>query len=122
MPRKLRFAALAVFAGWMTVPHAEAAPPFPPYQCPWSEAPDCPRPSYCCLHYIIPSYYKCRAYHTPPRYVCGCPVEGLIGYRVDTYPCRISCPSEQAANYQQVGREPRPESSTINGSVDQAPK
>ena len=76
--------------------------PFPPFQCPWHEAPDCPKGSYCCLHYLLPSIYRYRACHTEPRYVYGCPVDPTYtGFRLDTYPCRITSPDEQAANYLQ---------------------
>jgi hypothetical protein len=82
-----------------------AALPLPPFQCPWCEDSCCPRPSYCCLHYLVPSIYTCRAYHTPPRYVYGCaPPPGVVGFRVTKYPCFATSPEEQADKYIEVGR------------------
>jgi hypothetical protein len=82
-----------------------AAPPFPPFQCPWFPARECDRSDYCCLHYITPSVYKFWAYHTPPRYVYGGPVNGVLAYRIDRYPCRDAYPTELSQKYIEVGRE-----------------
>jgi hypothetical protein len=102
MTHKARFWILTLVLTLWLVPRASAFPPFPPFQCPWHEARDCPRSSYCCLHYVLPSIYTFRAYHRPPTYATYLP-DG--GYRIDKYCCRISDPTEQALKYIEVGRE-----------------
>jgi hypothetical protein len=95
-------AALATLAMGAT---ANAFPPFPPFQCPWHQDKNCPRPSYCCLHYWTPSLYTCRAYHTPPTYVYGCPTDpAFSGFRINKYPCRTTSPAEQASEYANLRR------------------
>ncbi len=91
--------------------------PFPPFQWPWHQAPDCPRSSYSCLHYALPAIYTCRAHHTPPHYVCGCPVPvEFTLYRIDRYPCRATSPELQAAHYLEYReREARAETPQKSG-------
>jgi hypothetical protein len=105
MSRRARISLAALLLSFGLVAQARAFPPFPPYQCPWHEAPECPRRSYCCLHYLIPALYTYRAYHSPPHYVfCFPPESALIGYRVDSYACRATTSAEQAAKYANFGR------------------
>jgi hypothetical protein len=100
---RLQIAALMLTLGLAS--QARAFSPLPPFQCPWFEDKDCPKGSYCCLHYVTPSLFSCRAYHTPPRYVYGCPVDlTFVGYRIDKYPCLITSPAEQASKYIETGR------------------
>jgi hypothetical protein len=97
-------AALVVVVGLAAPASAEF--PFPPFQCPWHEGPDCPKGDYCCLHYWTPAYYRLRAYHTPPRYVYGCPTDPeYSGVRITAYPCRAVSPEEKALEYIEVGRQ-----------------
>jgi hypothetical protein len=104
---RIWLAALVLFLGMAG--QASAFPPFPPFQWPWCEPRDCPRSSYCCLHYLTPSIYTFRAYHTTPRYVYGCPSDpNFVGYRIDSYHCRASEPIEQAYKYMEVGRDKAP--------------
>jgi hypothetical protein len=108
MNRKTRTWLAAVAMTLALAAPACAFPPFPPFQYPWHEAPDCPKSSYCCLHYLTPSLYKCWAYHTSPRYVYGCyPPDAPMDFRILRYPCRATSPTEQAAKYIEVGTAPR---------------
>jgi hypothetical protein len=97
--------------------------PFPPFQCPWHEAPDCPKGQYCCLHYWAPTYYRVRAFHTPPRYVYGCPTDPeLSGVVITSYPCRIATPEDRANEYIAVGRPKwNPEAGPETATKDKAP-
>jgi hypothetical protein len=105
MTRKTRtWLAAAVITLGLAVP-ANAFPPFPPFQCPWHEAKECPCSSYSCLHYLIPAYYECRAYHTPMRYMYAWyPGDMLLGYALYQYPCRTTSPQSEADKYIEVGR------------------
>jgi hypothetical protein len=105
MAGKARLQVAALLLTLVVASHTSAFSPLPPFQCPWFEDKDCPRPSYCCLHYVTPSLYSCRAYHTPPRYVYGCPADmTFVSYRIDKYPCRTTSPAEQASKYIETGR------------------
>ncbi len=67
----------------------------------------CPRPSYCCLHYWLPSLYTCRAYHKPLCYVMP-PVDPAdAAVQIVRYPCPLTSPSEQS-NFYLYGRPPAP--------------
>jgi hypothetical protein len=56
----------------------------------------------------VPSYYACRAYHTPPRYIYGCPVDQTFtGYRIDKYPCMSADSRAQTAIYTESGSRQR---------------
>jgi hypothetical protein len=113
-------AAVVLTVGFVS--QANAAFPFPPFQCPWFESRDCPRSSYCCLHYIVPSLYTCRAYHTPPRLIYGCQTDvSHDAFSVYRYPCRASDPSEQATKYIEVGREPGGAAQTTPAPASEAP-
>jgi hypothetical protein len=105
MARKHHVTLAAALAILGMAASANAQPPFPPYQCPWLQDKDCPRSSYCCLHYWAPSYYSFWAYHTPPRYVYGCPTDpAFSGFRIDKYPCRATSSAEQASHYANMRR------------------
>lgn len=104
------------------VPAAGAFPPFPPYQCPWHEAKECPCTHYSCCHYFVPALYRWRAYHTPPRYMYGFPDEmdtTFVGYRVDRYPCMSASSAAQSAIYTDTDRR---EGAPENGTAEKAPQ
>jgi hypothetical protein len=114
-------AAIALVVGLAS--SASAAFPFPPYQCPWHEAEDCPKSKYCCLHYWTPKIYRLKAFHTTPRYVYGCPTDPeLSGVRITAYPCRAVSPEERAIEYLEVGRQKNePDAGADNSAVPGAP-
>lgn len=67
----------------------------------------CPKPSYCCLHYWLPSVYTFRAYHKPLCYTMP-PVDPEdAAVQIVRYPCPLTSPAEQAAFYL-YGRPPAP--------------
>ncbi len=118
---RIWLAALVLTLG--LVPAAGAFPPFPPFQCPWHEAKECPCTSYSCCHYFVPSYYACRAYHTPPRYIYGCPVDQTFtGYRIDKYPCMSADSRAQTAIYTESGSRQRGVEESASEQTPQAPQ
>lgn len=62
------------------------------------DGPDCPRPSYSCLHYLTPSYYLYRAHHTDhPEYLYAqVPCPGMASYESFAVPCPTADPAALA--------------------------
>ncbi len=122
MTGRVRVGLAATMLALALVPAARAFPPFPPFQWPWHEPRDCPKPSYCCLHYLTPSLYTYRAYHSPPCYTCyGPPTPPLVSFRVDRYACRVTSPAEQASRYIETGRRDGTSDSGTDSTAEKAP-
>jgi hypothetical protein len=85
-------------------------PPGPPADV---HHPKCPKPSYSCCHYWLPSLYTFRAYHSAPCYVPAPIDPALATVRVERYPCPLTTPANQADYY----REP----SLLGPVVEKAP-
>jgi hypothetical protein len=67
---------------------------------------DCPRPSYSCFHYLTPSVYTFRAYHSDsPICVYSKNVDPTVtDVRIERFRCRDTSPTQQAAKFAELGK------------------
>jgi hypothetical protein len=96
-----RLLAVMCCVGWASTAWADdPADSAPPDAHPKAHHRDkCPKPSYSCCHYWLPSLYTFRAYHSPPCYVPEPIDPALATVRVEHYHCPPASPANQAEYY-----------------------